>query len=857
MIVNMIRFNGILLIGFFLKLPMSHGSFFEDQVRLGTGVHFITQNRAIVPSIGSTTLAFAMTLPKLPPPPHETFVTLLNDKIKKNLPPDIVDSLTEIHELFRHLTRVHQDIKALTKELSPSPPPRRRGLVNFVGDFSKSLFGLATEKDIQQIYSHLETLRKESISDQDLSAKLKKGIIELRDKFQMLSQYVNTSITTNKQLNRQYIGFRHLFATFREATEKEMQTTHRQILMDGIRIIVVQHRALYVQSLNHFLNWQASLLTLQHGQLPAHLVPYSSIQTGLEQLQSAQRHHQQDSFTIQTGDHLQALYYDTISARTRVFHDHIIITAHVPLITSTKVFDTYKIKPIPNPIPQSSAASTQASSYTLLKGLPTFLLISRTGQEYTQLEQEQFDSCIGTTFRVCSNILHVFPIHLPSCASAIFFQQAQDIINKLCTFQLTNKPLQSSVEFVGSSRYLLINTSVENHIQCPHKPIQYLRPVITQLVQLTCGCRLVIKNDVLTSSQGYCRANSSITVYHPLNSPILHHFDALLTDYGESTLANTTDKDLPIIPELGDLDSALSQISQDDIEFTTDLDRLDPEDILTSLPSMEYDASQEHIIIYVLIALGGIVELLTVLALIWLMLKVRVLKGTIIAMTIDKTKANPLFPGTETHQSATKDILWIIPVIMLIYLLIYILKAALPQIKDWLMNYIFRNCYHQCLSFTADRVDIYISLSDRQDQVLMFLNTIVLQNGEHTMKRAPICTKVTVNRGILRTTLRLQWEGTLTIQTNGHSIEKDLPKSIKVDPAIEAMVNKILAQETRIHNLQYTFRNSGLIQIPKKIPASGIAIPTYLTLQRRDEEEQTSQQSRDTSPSPSTIAELE
>ena len=86
-------------------------------------------------------------------------------------------------------------------------------------------------------------------------------------------------------------------------------------------------------------------------------------------------------------------------------------------------------------------------------------------------------------------------------------------------------------------------------------------------------------------------------------------------------MANSSDSELPVVPKLGNLDSSLSQKSAKNVKFKTNLDCLDPSDLLSTLTAPEYDGSQDHLVFISLIVLEGIAELLTILTLIWLILK--------------------------------------------------------------------------------------------------------------------------------------------------------------------------------------------------------------------------------------------
>ena len=803
-----------LLIGlFWLVFPQSHGTFFEDQIRLGAGLHFKTLNKAIIPSSGAINLFFTIPTPRHPPAPDFSTTGQTTGK----LPADVRANQDRINALYININRIYNDLISLLKGFTPVKS-QKRGLINAVGSLGKSLFGFATEADIKQIYTHLAALKRDSISDTDMTSKLQAGVKELRDHFQTLASYVNDTITSTNSIHRQLGAFQHLLDSFQSVQGSTTRQLWNEIFIHGLRILTLQHQTLYQSCLNDLVNWRTALLSLQQGKIPPYLIPYSAIQQGLRQLKTTLQSTHGKAFQIKLGPYYEALYYDVITARTRVFEHHLLITAHVPLFTSPDIFDAYKLNPIPNPVPSGTKTS---SAYTILQNLPDYILISRNNQAYIELTEKQYSNCVGTHFTICANVLQSQAIHSPSCTSAIYFEQ-QETINRLCSLSITNKPIIPSIEYIGNSRFLLVNNTRKNHIMCPDQNIRYLVPAISQVIRLGCGCRLTLDTDVLSSTVTSCSSNITVDVAHPLNTPVLYHFQANLPDSLSPSLANTSDPSSASFHELQDLHTALTQIEEKDLAFHTDLERLDPDNLFDSITQPEYTAGLEHTLYTIFIALEGLCIIISGLVLVWTFLKINMLQEAILALSTDAAAAQTsLLDGWHTR---VPNLLWIIAFIMVAYMLIWALKLCMPYLHRLCTLTALRHCPGICRTLTDTQLDVFLKLSAGQDQALVFLTTLHLENGHSILMQAPRCTKVTVNNGVLTSSLQITWLGELIVKTNSHPGLYYLPRNVQISSTMGRVLTRALNAEDRIYNLQYKLADSPLTAIPHLLPEGGLPL---------------------------------
>ena len=519
---------------------------------------------------------------------------------------------------------------------------------------------------------------------------------------------------------------------------------------------------------------------------------------------------------------MEATYFDTISVRTRILEDHILLIAHTPLITTPQIYDAYKISALPNPIP--SDKSTKPTTYTMLQNLPDYILISRDKQTYVEMSQDQYHNCIGYHFTVCANILQPKSIHTPSCLSSIYFDQKQDIINKLCTFIITNKPMPPSIEYVGRSSFLIINNTNENHISCPNQNVKYLSPAITQIITLGCGCSLTLENNKLSSVSTSCKTNFTIDVVLPLNTPVLHYFNTSLPKHLSSTSANVSNTaPSKSYTQLNGLHTALKQIQQSDIAFHTNLKQLDNDNLFNSLSSPEYNANFDHTMFASFIVIEGILSIITGLAVIWLILKLNMLKTVIFALTTTEAAATQIQPQNEIIWNIKiPNILWIINLMIFVFLLVWTTKLCLPYITRICSIITIRYCPGFCKSFTSTPMDIFLKISANSHHALIHLSTINLESGEKILMTSPKCVKALIDNGVFTSTLRIKWFGEILIHTNSHPQIYYLPTKINISPTVGRTVAQALASDNRIYNLQHKIGHLPLTSVPNYIPHQGI-----------------------------------
>ena len=203
----------------------------------GAGVHFKTINKAILPATGAYNLFFTLQTPKLPQVP---WLPILKESRYHIVPPDITKNHQDLKELYDNIKLVYDEIQLLLRGFTPVMS-KKRGLINAVGSLAKSLFGLSREEDIKDIYSHLSALKRDSSTNQNLSTKLQEGVLELRDRFHTLANYVNNTISSTNSINNDLLPLKELFDAFKSIQGSTNKQIWDQIFIHGLRLLIIQH----------------------------------------------------------------------------------------------------------------------------------------------------------------------------------------------------------------------------------------------------------------------------------------------------------------------------------------------------------------------------------------------------------------------------------------------------------------------------------------------------------------------------------------------------------------------------------------------------------------------------------------
>ena len=396
--------------------------------------------------------------------------------------------IRQIHDIMPNITMPNEDSRS------------KRSLLPFVGEFSKTIFGTATERDIQILLHHIAILNKKT----DLLA------TEVNKDTKSLTSFM--SVVDDRISN----------------AASEIQKNHKTIAQIGNTVWKLEYGLMATAQVSGYLArqvHQASLLNtklatlvedisnLAQGKMRQTLISPNTIATVLQQVQ-LELHKHFPEFQI---SHMNPQYYYKhplfLSARHK---GSIYVTFKIPVTSFTSTFNVYKVLSVPVPVNKTSLHSTH------LTDLPDYFAVSKDNQYYSSMTKDQWHSCHGKVTKHCPREIKLIPMLRHSCLSLIF-QQVKGLILDHCDFRLSRDTVKPSILTVDNDSILVTNTS---HLTLNCKGTWKTVPACHFcILRIPCYCSVQSPNYYLPPTIHNCANQSdSLTKLHPVNLALLQYY---------------------------------------------------------------------------------------------------------------------------------------------------------------------------------------------------------------------------------------------------------------------------------------------------------------------------------------------
>ena len=273
----------------------------------------------------------------------------------------------------------------------------RRGLFDFIGSISKSLFGTATVQDVNRLAKHVNIL----IHRNNEFAK------DLAHHDELLSSYMSK---TNQRFDNIISGIQNNYEGIQNLTQETAKfISHFEkisIHLSGFLIKQMNETA----ELNKYLEeLKIAVHELVKGRLSPFLISPNMLKRTLQHIQSILN----EKFT--------GFYLSNSSAH----HKNLFVSIKFPMSTFQTPLTLYKIKTYPVPINSSSNHATQVIN------LPQYLAISNDNRQFAELTQDFVQTCSGKETRYCIKSFPLLSSVSPSCSLAIFYND-KETASTLC-----------------------------------------------------------------------------------------------------------------------------------------------------------------------------------------------------------------------------------------------------------------------------------------------------------------------------------------------------------------------------------------------------------------------------------------
>ena len=286
----------------------------------------------------------------------------------------------------------------------------RRGLFDFIGSISKSLFGTATVQDVNRLAKHVNIL----IHRNNEFAK------DLAHHDELLSSYMSK---TNQRFDNIISGIQNNYEGIQNLTQETAKfISHFEkisIHLSGFLIKQMNETA----ELNKYLEeFKIAVHELVKGRLSPFLISPNMLKRTLQHIQSILN----EKFTgFYLSNSSPSYYYSQAELLYTRHHKNLFVSIKFPISTFQTSLTLYKIKTYPVPINSSSNHATQVIN------LPQYLAISNDNRQFAELTQDFVQTCSGKETRYCIKSFPLLSSVSPSCSLAIFYND-KETASTLC-----------------------------------------------------------------------------------------------------------------------------------------------------------------------------------------------------------------------------------------------------------------------------------------------------------------------------------------------------------------------------------------------------------------------------------------
>jgi len=459
-------------------------------------------------------------------------------------------ALVELDTTMRHIRTLVREVRSDDRS---EDSREARGLFDFVGEMTHSLFGIARDKDVENVHRTIQHL-----------AQRQEKMVSLWQKAEhRLASYGRTMSRRMDNIARmvdvQKTAVHDLYQdVLRQATDQRQIGTMLLLLLGKMEDFVILQ--------GHLNVFQTGLEMLVNGFLSPSLVSPRDLFLALTEIKSrVQTFQRSDGLTLRLLRDKVVHYYrqhDFVAVR---HGDTLLIQVPIPLGVIPSSLNLYEVHLISMTTPGSEPHAT------ILAGVPNYIAYNSESPYYLEFEQKPVISA--------TKLIHLEDVHSSlksveqqSCILSIM-RDDKSAIHKLCDYAILTHSIKPNV-FTLDRHHLLL-TNISGTVFCPSNRNHTVTCVATCRITLPCGCSLVAATTIIPARlEGCWPSLTKPRVLHSVNLAFLQQFfnESQLSDlYSDTLLPNPLKV---IAPQLKIFESNLSHALQIDKKNKLSLKKL-------------------------------------------------------------------------------------------------------------------------------------------------------------------------------------------------------------------------------------------------------------------------------------------
>lgn len=398
--------------------------------------------------------------------------------------------------------KIHHDIKniqSLLDNVIPDIQDRqaKRGLFDFVGSISKSLFGTATSEDVDSLRRHVNLMTRK--------------FHELAETFAHNEGTMSSMIT---HVNDRMDNFEKFIGDTKAMEQDFLLTmiTHQKEMLTNA--LAINYTSKIVELRMHLNNILDSIRSLSNGNLPTYLVKPDIIKDAIDEVTyKLEELYPRYSVAIKDVNY----YYSHKNFIYGKNEEYLYITITFP-ITAHDPLKLYEIMTFAAPV------DNETEHGSILNNQPDYVMLSDSEQIYAEVNNDYvMTRCREIrNGRICSTQISFNTYKKESCVMALYLKARN--INEVCDYRYAYDIIKPNIIELNAKQVLLYNIDELNlHCNNASTKVPGCRYCIKEI---PCLCVLKSKLKSYSGHISICEEDEDVnmkTIY-PINVPLLNQF---------------------------------------------------------------------------------------------------------------------------------------------------------------------------------------------------------------------------------------------------------------------------------------------------------------------------------------------
>lgn len=400
-----------------------------------------------------------------------------------------------------------------------------RAIFSFLQPAFQSLFGLATETQIEQVQENLNRIKtnqetmyndSEHIYHQvaHIANITSRRIDVLWEGLEIQKQNINHTADVLRSLALNLTGglinlgrsmqHLHQWSVLKQSVHEQATSLNLDAMMVKSKLSV----------------WMRSLTQLMRQYLPSELVTPYELSRALAQSRRALGD-RRSQFGLVHGEDDLHYYYTQPLTKLFITHDPITNTfilriyLKVPIAVSEVQLNAFQVIKIQVPIHTNSSMPGQG--YTILGPTNDYFIISKSQNSYAELTTRDYDYCLSLGDNICPALSLNRDKHDPSCLAALYLNDHETIQRK-CTFEYYPKGITPTYAvFVREGIYIVAARTAQIKFVCAAHSTRTTYAYFAQ-IQIPCNCAVTSEFLYIPASFANCELTAAeVLISYPFN----------------------------------------------------------------------------------------------------------------------------------------------------------------------------------------------------------------------------------------------------------------------------------------------------------------------------------------------------